>query len=79
MVRVRLIGSDGGTPCISAIGYSGKVTVTDAWQDNPVEGGRLAINSLDIEFYPPDELPNLQADEDNPVPAGILVYPVCPK
>lgn len=81
MVRIRFIGSSGGSPCIVAMGFWGTVNVEDAWQVDPAEGGRIALVSANIEFYPPRELPNLALEEGDPLPddlLSIMKYPECP-
>ncbi len=80
LVRFRLVGWSGGGPCIVAMGFWGTVQVNQAWQNNPVEGGRLALVSTMIEFYPPRELPFLSLEEGEPLPddlLSIMKYPEC--
>lgn len=77
LVRLRVINTSGGNECVEGMAFSGSVYVEYAWQDNPVEGGKITVNANDIEFYHPDEMPNL--DEDNPeIPPEVLKYPICP-
>jgi len=81
MVRVRLVGTSGGSPCIVAMGFWGSIHVNQAWQANPVEGGRLALVAETIEYYPPRQLPNLALEEGDPLPDDLLQimkYPACP-
>ncbi len=76
MARFRLLKLQGDSYCVLAMGYSGNIKIKEAWQDNPVEGGTLEIFSNDVDFYPPDELPNLSENYDE-VPEEILFYPEC--
>ncbi len=77
LVRLRVIDFVNGQECVLAMASSGEVRVEEAWQNNPVEGGHLVVNANDIDFYRPDEMPNL--DENNPeVPPEVLKYPKCP-
>ncbi|MCK5808675.1 hypothetical protein KAH37_06805 [bacterium] len=77
LVRFRVIDFVNGKECVMAMASTGEVYVEFAWQDNPVEGGKIIVKANDIDFYRPDEMPNL--DEDNPeVPAEVLKYPKCP-
>ncbi len=81
LVRFRLVGWSGSSPCIVAMGFWGTIHVNQAWQNNPVEGGRLAIVAETIEFYPPRDLPFLALEEGEPLPDDLLQimkYPECP-
>jgi len=80
MVRFRIVGWSGNAPCIVAMGSWGTVHVNQAWQNNPIEGGRLALVAETMEFYPPRELPNLAIEEGDPLPDDLLQimkYPEC--
>ncbi len=81
LVRFRLVGWSGGSPCIVAMGFWGTIHVNQAWQNNPIEGGRLALVAETIEFYLPRELPFLDLAEGEPLPDDLLQimkYPECP-
>ena len=77
LVRFRVIDYANGGECVYAMAYNGSVYVEKAWQDNPTEGGKITVMANNIDFYRPDEMPNL--DENNPeVPPEVLKYPKCP-
>lgn len=79
LVRFRLIEKQNGNECIMGIGYSGSVYITDVFPENAdlYDGGSIEVVSNNIDFYYPTEVPGL--DEENPVPAEILKYPICTK
>ncbi len=50
MARIRMIKVVNNQKCVMAMVTSGTVKVLNAWQDNPVEGGKLQLFSNDLEF-----------------------------
>lgn len=74
MVRLRFLRQQGDSYCVFAMGNSGTVRIIEAWQDNPVEGGILEIDSNNIDFFPPDVLIEEHEKEIDP---DVLRYPAC--
>jgi len=65
MARIRMIKIVNNKKCVMSMVTSGTVKVLNAWQSNPVEGGKLQLFSNNLEFQTITEIKKSFAKDGN--------------